>query len=401
MRLWPFYSDAAAEQVTALIRAGSLAAMVKTPEIASCEAQLTEALAPTHEALLCTSGTAGLATAYAALGLERGSEVLVPAHTFRATVTPLLMLGLRPVLCDCDPKTGNIDLADAERRITARTQALAVTHVWGRPVPLDTARELADRRGLALVEDCSHAHGVHWRGRPVGTVGDVAVFSLGTTKMVSGGMAGAVLTGDRGTFERAVAFGQPKHRGLADVQQPALRALLETGVGNNFRVSPIAAVLVADHLTRLPATLALRERNLAAVTEHARLLPGLEPVATGPDRTAGTLYKLHFRWRGRASADDVVALLRGLGVRVRRPQAGLHRTPLFQRPELLAAFPSVPSFDACDPAAFPQTDRFLTDLVEFDGLDLYEDDPQAVARYARAFQTAADRLDADTQGAPC
>jgi perosamine synthetase len=390
-RLWPFYSERAVARVTARVRAGTMySTSGDDPDIAACERRLADVLLPGASAVLCNSGTAALASAYFALALEPGAEVLVPSNTFRATATPLLALGLRPVLCDSLPDDGRIDLADAARRVTSRTRALVVTHLWGRPVPLDDARALADRHGLALVEDCSHAHGTRWRGRPVGSAGHVAAFSLGTTKMVSGGLAGVLLTADRDVYERALVFGQPKHRALADVADPALRALAETGLGHNLRPSPAAAILCDDHLDRVPTTVAVRNRNLARLDELlGALLPALRPL--GRDHAHGTLYKFHCRWTDPdVPADRVVQLLRTAGLAVRHPAKALHRTPLFTDPGLLDG--GLPGPVRALPGDFPGTERCMTDLVEFAGRDLYEDSEPALARYEAAFRRAGAAL---------
>ncbi|MDT0614475.1 aminotransferase class I/II-fold pyridoxal phosphate-dependent enzyme [Streptomyces sp. DSM 40712] len=250
--LWPWWSQVATDTVRLLLDEGDMAAAgAGHPLIDACEELAGEVLAPGRRVMLCDSGTAALETAYAALRLDPGSEVLVATHSFRSTVTAMLPQGLVPVLCDTDPATGGIDLDDAAARITPRTAALTITHMWGRPAPLDAVRRLCARHHLAVVADCSHAHGLVWQGQPVGLVGDVTVWSCGTWKMVSGGKAGLLATRDRDVWERALVLGQPKHRALARVRDERLRALAVTGVGHNRRPSPAAAALVADHLRRL------------------------------------------------------------------------------------------------------------------------------------------------------
>jgi len=119
----------------------------------------------TRYALATSSGTAALHSAYFGLGLEPGSEVLAPTYTFLATVMPLFVVNAVPVLVDADPTTGNIDPGDLERHVTDRTRAIVVTHLWGNPVDMPAIMEIARRRGLMVVEDCSHAHGATCDGR--------------------------------------------------------------------------------------------------------------------------------------------------------------------------------------------------------------------------------------------
>jgi dTDP-4-amino-4,6-dideoxygalactose transaminase len=373
------------KRVVGRVGLGDLSVTGEDPDITRCEQLLSTVLAVPGNVSLCSSGTAALASAYFGLGLERGAEVLVPTHTFRATATPLLTLGLRPVLCDSDPATGGIDLADAAARLTSRTQALVITHVWGRPVDLRAARTFAARHSLALVEDCSHAHGVRWRSEPVGTVGDVAVFSLGTTKMVTGGQAGAFVVRNDEIYERALSWGQPKNRVLRRIRDPRLRGLARAGTGNNLRPSPIAAILVADHLHRLPETTTMKNSNLERFAAALAAVPGLAPLPVADDRSHGTLYKFHCRWTGMpAQLPTVISRLREVGMRVRRPAEPLHRLPLFTDADLPALI--APDLRSRTPLAgkadFPATDRFLDGLLEFDTRDLYQPAGDRIATWS-------------------
>lgn len=390
--LWPWWSEEATNTVQLLLDEGDMAAAgADHPLIDACEELAADALAPGRLMMMCDSGTAALETAYAALRLEPGSEVLVASASFRSTVTAMLPQGLVPVLCDTDPVTGGIDLDDAAARITPRTAALTITHMWGRPVPLDAVRALCDRHQLALVSDCSHAHGLAWQGQPVGLAG-VAVWSCGTWKMASGGKAGLLATGDRDVWERALVLGQPKHRTLARVRDERLRALAVTGVGHNRRPSPAAAALVADHLRRLPHTLVTkRERQTAVEQLLAQHLPALEPLPEPAGRTAGALYKWHWRAAPTHAVDTVVQTLRACGVRAGLPARPLHEAALFTDPELashLGLRVAIP-----DPGSFPGTARLLDRLVEIDTRDMYEPLPPGDPDpYDRALTTAADRL---------
>ena len=166
-------------------------------------AQLTR----TTYALAMNSGTAALHSAYFAVGVKPGTEVIVPGYTFFATASPILQCGGRPVFCDVDPRTLLADADDVERRITPRTRAICVVHLWGNPAPLDRFVEIARRHGVALIEDCSHAHGACYRGVSVGSWGDIGCFSLQGPKAVSGGEAGIAVTNDPVLFDRMLVLG--------------------------------------------------------------------------------------------------------------------------------------------------------------------------------------------------
>src|SRR5204863_8920039 len=164
-------------------------------------------LSGTTHALAMNSGTAALHSAYFAVGVKPGTEVIVPGYTFFATAAPILQCGARPVFCDVDPRTLVADPDDAERRITSRTRAISVVHLWGNPAPMDRFAEMAKRHGLALIEDCSHAHGASYQGRPVGSWGDIGCFSLQGSKAVSGGEAGIAVCDDPELFDRMLLLG--------------------------------------------------------------------------------------------------------------------------------------------------------------------------------------------------
>ena len=155
---------------TASAVAAQLARSVSIYDRSGVVEDLEDSLCSYHgsaHSVLTSSGTAALHSMYAACDLGPGDEVIVPAYTFFATVTPLLHLGATPVLADCD-ETGSLDPMDASRRITSRTKAIVVTHMWGLPADMTRLADLADRHGLMLLEDASHAHGAAINGRKVG-----------------------------------------------------------------------------------------------------------------------------------------------------------------------------------------------------------------------------------------
>jgi perosamine synthetase len=159
---------------------GQLRSAVSIYDRSGVIARLEDALADyfgVKHALLTSSGTAALYDLYAACRIRPGDEIIVPAYTFFATVTPLLHLGATPVLADCDEQ-GNLDPDDVARKITGRTFGIMVTHMWGMPADAAALRALADAHGLHLLEDGSHAHGASVQGKKAGTFGQGAAFSM-------------------------------------------------------------------------------------------------------------------------------------------------------------------------------------------------------------------------------
>src|SRR5437660_1765049 len=143
-----------------------------------------------------TNGTAALEVTIAALGITAGDEVIVPNFTFVATASAVLFANALPVLVDVDPETYCIDPDLVEDAITSRTKAIIGVHMGGHPADIDRLKEIAGSRGLALVEDSSHAHASEWRGQRVGTFGVAGTFSFQASKLMTAGEGGMIISND-------------------------------------------------------------------------------------------------------------------------------------------------------------------------------------------------------------
>ncbi|MEW5772909.1 MAG: UDP-4-amino-4,6-dideoxy-N-acetyl-beta-L-altrosamine transaminase [Thermodesulfobacteriota bacterium] len=254
------------------------------PKVAEFEASLAASCGAAEVAAV-SNGTAALHLAMLALGVGPGDEVVVPAMTFAASANCVLYAGATPVFADVDPDSLLLDLASAEARITPRTKALIAVDYAGQPCDWDGLRELAGRRGLALVDDGCHALGAAYRGRPVGSLADLTCFSFHPVKHIATGEGGAVAT-DRPDLAAAVRRLR-NHGIMTDARQRE-----EAGtwfyemqeLGFNYRLTDIQCALGLSQLRKLPGWLA-RRRELAA--RYARLLAdisGAEPLALLPDR---------------------------------------------------------------------------------------------------------------------
>ena len=153
-------------------------------------------------ALAVTSCTAALQLALDAIGLKEGDEVLVPSCTFTATAEVVTYFGARPVLCDSLPGGFNIDPADAERRVTSRTRAIIPVHLAGEPCDMDAIQAMADRHDLRVIEDAAHTLPASFRGKQVGTISEMTAFSFYTTKTITTGEGGMLVTDDDKYAER-------------------------------------------------------------------------------------------------------------------------------------------------------------------------------------------------------
>jgi len=181
-------------------------------------------------ALGCNTGTAALHCAMFGSGVGVRDEIICPSLTFWASILQCYSLGATPVFADIDPVSLCIDPGDIEHRITDRTKAIMVVHYVGHPADMEPIMDIAHRHGLKVIEDVSHAQGGHYRGRRLGTFGDVAAMSLMSGKSFAVGEAGMLVTDDREIYERAVAFGHYE-RFDARIQTGYLRPLMGLPLG--------------------------------------------------------------------------------------------------------------------------------------------------------------------------
>ncbi|MEX2308345.1 MAG: DegT/DnrJ/EryC1/StrS family aminotransferase [Pirellulales bacterium] len=243
--------------------------------------------------LVMNSGTAALHSAYMAVGIKPGDEVLVPTYTWFASATPILQCGGTPVFCDIDPRTLTLDPDDAERRLTSRTRAICVVHVWGNPAALDRLRRLADERNLALIEDASHAHGATYQGRAVGSWGDIGCFSLQGVKAVSGGEAGIAVTDNPLYLDRMMALG---HNGRAADHVTDEVDVDQMNLGLKYRPHICAVAMATASLKRLPKLNKLRRKNYEILSQELEGCQAVRPIDTYPRAMRGGLLEFILRY---------------------------------------------------------------------------------------------------------
>jgi perosamine synthetase len=227
-----------------------------------------------RHAVATANGTMALHLALAILGIGPGDEVLVPDLTFVATANAVRYTGATPVLVDVDVRTWGIDPEDARRKVTHRSRAIIPVHLYGRPVDLDPLLALARNHGLDIVEDAAEAHGARYRGRRVGGLGRVGVFSFYGNKIFTTGEGGAIVTDDAELAARA-AF-------LRDHAMDPERRYFHPEVGFNYRMTNIQGALGYAQMEQADEILA--RRRWIAETYSAQLagIPGLTIPATMP-----------------------------------------------------------------------------------------------------------------------
>jgi len=228
-----------------------------------------------RHAIAVNTGTAALHAALMAVGVGRGDEVIVPSFTFIATSNMVILCGAKPVLVDIESHTYNLDPEKVKEAITPRTKAIMPVHLYGHPAHMDPLLELAEERGLAVIEDCAQAHGSRYRGRSVGTLGDVGCFSFYPSKVITTGEGGIITTNSDELAERLRrirSHGEAKPYDFVEM-------------GHNYHMPEMAAAIGVEQVKRLPKLLEDRRRNAQYLTEHLEevewlVLPRAEPWAT-------------------------------------------------------------------------------------------------------------------------
>ncbi len=225
------------------------------------------AAAGCRHGIACTSGTAALHLALAALGVGPGDEVVIPAFTMIATPNAVRYTGATPVLADSEPETWNVDPAAVEARITSRTKGIVAVHTYGHPADAAALGRIAGEHGLFLLEDAAEAHGAAFEGRPVGSLGDAATFSFYGNKIVTTGEGGMVTTNDDAIARTA--------RRLRDHAFSADRHFWHTFLGYNYRMTNLQAAVGLAQTERLGSLVEARRRVAGWYREGLAGIPGL------------------------------------------------------------------------------------------------------------------------------
>jgi dTDP-4-amino-4,6-dideoxygalactose transaminase len=237
-------------------------------------------------AVAVANGTVALELALIALGVVPGDEVIVPSRTFVATAMAVARVGAVPVFADVDRVSQNVTAETIEAQLSPRTKGVIVVHLAGWPADMDPIMELAVGRRLAVVEDCAHAHGARYKGRPVGSIGDVGAYSFCQDKILTtAGEGGMLVTNCRDVWERAWSI--KDHGKSCDAIHHRQRAggfrWLHERIGTNWRLTEVQAAIGRVALRKLDRWVIRRRRNAAILHEQFAHLPGLRCPAPPPD----------------------------------------------------------------------------------------------------------------------
>ncbi len=254
--------------------------------------QFEEKYAEYHDAkyaLSTSSGTTALWVCLKAAGVKAGDEVILPPYTFIATGSSILMANAVPVFVDVDPETFNLDPTKLEAAITKKTKVIMPVHIAGNPADMDAILNIANKHNIKVIEDAAQAHGAEWDGKKVGALGLGGIFSFQTSKNLSAGEGGAIVSNDKEFIDACYSYANcGRIRGGEWYEHQHL--------GGNFRLNSMAASLLLTQLDTLEKDMLLRDKNQKILDDAISKFDGLTTTKMYPKatRSANHLYLLRY-----------------------------------------------------------------------------------------------------------
>jgi dTDP-4-amino-4,6-dideoxygalactose transaminase len=209
----------------------------------------------TKYAQCVSTGTVAIQASLKAVGIRPGDEVIVPAYTWEGTVGPVLLMNAVPVFVDVDPDTYCLDAKLIEKAITPKTKVILPVHLGMRFADMDDILRIAQKHNLKVIEDCAHAHGGMWKGKGAGSMGDLGAFSFQSSKLITSGEGGAVITSNLEYLELVQSYINAGRASLTDQYHHRI-------IGFNYRLGEFQAAVLGPQLERLPQQAAIREKNM-------------------------------------------------------------------------------------------------------------------------------------------
>ena len=316
---WPSFSDEEIEAATEVLRSGKVNYWTG-PHGRLFEKEFAEFAGCKH-AIALANGTVALECALKALGIGPGDEVVTTSRTFIASASCAVMLGARPVMADVDHESQNITAESIRRVLTPRTKAIIAVHLAGWPCEMDDILALARERGIYVIEDCAQAHGASYKGRPVGSLADVAAFSFCQDKIMTTAGEGGMVTTNSTELWNAMWSLKDHGKSYDAVYQrqhgPGFRWLHES-FGTNWRLTEVQSAVGRIALGKLPGWLSTRRTYARTLTGEFTTMPGLR-ATTPPAHVAHAYYKYYAFVRPDAlrpewSRDRVVEAIKAEGI---------------------------------------------------------------------------------------
>ena len=298
---WPIVNSEMEESVLSVLRAGNMSGTDITE-------QFENEFADWHGVkygLAANTGTAALHAAMYGAGVGRGDEIICPSLTYWASCLQVYSLGGSVVFADVDPDTFCIDPNDIEHRITDRTRAIMVVHYCGQPADMDRIMPIARKYGLKVIEDVSHAHGALYKGKMVGTFGDVAGISVMTGKAFAVGEGGIMITNDENIYQRAIALGWYERHDRLTAPDLVLGAGLPWG-GQKYRMHQISSAVGRVQVKKYPEEMAEIDKAMNYFWDLLDGVPGIS--SPRPPKDSGSTMGGWYSSLGKYNSDELGGL---------------------------------------------------------------------------------------------
>jgi dTDP-4-amino-4,6-dideoxygalactose transaminase len=214
------------------------------------------------------TGTVAIQASLKAIGIKPGDEVIVPAYTWEGTVGPVLLVNAIPIFVDIDPETYCLDASKIEQAITSKTKAILPVHLGMRFADMDAILNIAAKHKLKVIEDCAHAHGGMWKGKGAGSMGDLGAFSFQSSKLITCGEGGAIITNNLEYFELVQSYINAGRASVTDQHKKRI-------IGFNYRLGEFQAAILGPQLERMPSQSAIREQNMKHFEHRMHSTPAI------------------------------------------------------------------------------------------------------------------------------
>lgn len=322
---WPQLDESDIDAVVGVLRSNRLS-QLSSAEVAAFEDELADYHTRRH-GIAVSSGTAAIHLALLALGVGPGDEVAVPAHTFIASASPIVMAGATPVLVDIDPATYCMSPGDLEAKVTPRTRAVVLVHLNGLPADVHAVADVAARHGLDVIEDTAQAIGATVDGRRVGSFGRIACFSFWEDKILTtGGEGGAIVTNDSTLGDRLRRL---RHHGEGPIE--GTRHYCSHELGFNYRTTAMQAALGRSQLRRIDDMVAVRRANAEGLAAGLAGLCGVHlPAEPRGRRSSCWKFVVRVDQNAALAAGELASRLRARGI----PALPRYPVPLTRQPAL-------------------------------------------------------------------
>jgi len=277
----------------------------------------------TSYALATSNGTTALHLALVSLGIGKGDEVIIPDLTFVASANAITYCGATPVLVDVDPITWTIDPSKIEQKISKKTKAIVAVHLYGHPCDMDGIMKIARKYRLKVIEDAAEAHGAEYKGKRVGSIGDIGTFSFYGNKIITTGEGGMVTTNKKHLYE--------KMKLLRDHAMSEKRRYWHTMVGYNYRMTNIQAAIGVAQMEQIDKFIRIKRRNAKLYNAILKNVKGLTlPVEAKDCKHVYWMYSILIEKEFGISRDKVIARLKEEGIDTRPFFYPMHTLPMYR-----------------------------------------------------------------------